>query len=151
MKTLVIYDSVFGNTEKIAQSIAAALGTQAVPVSQVDAGQLRGLDLLVVGSPTRKFSPTEDISKLLKDLSKESPDRCMRSCLRYAHRTWKPSIPKSFDLSWTRAVTPLGQLPNRSKKRAVGWPRRVKASTLLANRGRSKTANLNAPRIGQAG
>jgi flavodoxin len=25
MKTLVIYDSVFGNTEKIAQSIAAAL------------------------------------------------------------------------------------------------------------------------------
>lgn len=71
MKTLVIYDSVFGNTEKVAQSIAAALGTQAVPVSQAEAGQLRGLDLLVVGSPTRKFSPTEDISKLLKDLSKD--------------------------------------------------------------------------------
>jgi flavodoxin len=68
MKTLVIYDSVFDNTEKIAQSIAAALGTQAVPVSQVDVDQLRGLDLLVVGSPTRKFSPTEGIVKLLNDL-----------------------------------------------------------------------------------
>jgi flavodoxin len=70
MKTLVIYDSVFGNTEKIAQAIAATLGTQAVPVSQADAGQLRGLDLLVVGSPTRKFSPTESISKLLNGLPK---------------------------------------------------------------------------------
>ena len=70
MKILVIYDSVFGNTEKIAQSIAAALGTQAVPVSQVDVAQLTGLDLLVVGSPTRKFSPTEGISQLLNGLPK---------------------------------------------------------------------------------
>jgi flavodoxin len=70
MKTLVIYDSVFGNTEKIAQSIAAALGAQAIPVSQAEAGQLRGLDLLVVGSPTRGFSPTEIISKLLNGLPK---------------------------------------------------------------------------------
>jgi flavodoxin len=71
MKTLVIYDSVFGNTEKVAQSIAAAIGTQAVSVGDVDANQLHGLDLLVVGSPTRKFSPTEGISKLLNDLPKD--------------------------------------------------------------------------------
>jgi len=70
MKTLVIYDSVFGNTGKIAQAIAAALGTQAVPVSQADAGQLRDIDLLVVGSPTRGFRPTEGISKLLNGLPK---------------------------------------------------------------------------------
>ena len=48
MKTIVIYDSVFGNTEKVAQSIAATLDTQAVPVSQANAEQLRGLDLLAV-------------------------------------------------------------------------------------------------------
>lgn len=70
MNALVIYDSVFGNTEKIAQAIAVALGTQAVPVSQADVEQLRGLDLLVVGSPTRGFRPTEGISKLLKGLPK---------------------------------------------------------------------------------
>lgn len=67
-KVFVIYDSVFGNTEKIAQSIAAALGTQAIPVSEVDTDQLRGIDLLVVGSPTRGFRPTEGISKLLNGL-----------------------------------------------------------------------------------
>lgn len=70
MNALVIYDSVFGNTEKIAQSIATALDTQAIPVSQANAGQLRGLDLLVVGSPTRGFRPTEGISKLLNSLPK---------------------------------------------------------------------------------
>jgi flavodoxin len=70
MNALVIYDSVFGNTEKIAQAIAAALGTKAILVSQADSGQLRGLDLLVVGSPTRGFRPTEGISKLLNGLPK---------------------------------------------------------------------------------
>ena len=70
MKTLVIYDSVFGNTEKIAQAIAAALDIQVIPVSQADSGQLRGLDLLVVGSPTRGFRPTEGISKLFNGLPK---------------------------------------------------------------------------------
>ncbi len=70
MKTLVFYDSVFGNTEKIAQSIADALDTSAILVSQVDGGQLGGLDLLVIGSPTRGFRPTEGISKMLNGLPK---------------------------------------------------------------------------------
>jgi len=69
-KVLVIYDSVFGNTEKIAQAIAAALEIQAMHVSRAEADQLRGLDLLVVGSPTRGFRPTEGTAKLLNGLPK---------------------------------------------------------------------------------
>ena len=69
MKSLVVYDSVFGNTAKIAQAIGKALGEAEVKhVGEVDASQLDGLDLLVVGSPTRGFRPTEDITKFLKDL-----------------------------------------------------------------------------------
>ena len=41
VKAMVIYDSVFGNTEKIAQSVAATLQTTATPVSQVTAEQVR--------------------------------------------------------------------------------------------------------------
>jgi flavodoxin len=70
MNALVVYDSVFGNTEKIAQSIAAAFGAQALPVNQVSIEQLRGLDLLVVGSPTRGFRPTECIAKFINGLPK---------------------------------------------------------------------------------
>jgi flavodoxin len=71
MKALVIYDSVFGNTEKIAQAIAAGLDSRALPVGQATAEQVSGLELLVVGSPTRSFRPTEDTSKFLNKLSKD--------------------------------------------------------------------------------
>lgn len=70
MKALVVYDSVFGNTEKVAQAIAAALQTTAVPVGQAALDQLEGLDLLIVGSPTRGFRPTEGASQLLNTLTK---------------------------------------------------------------------------------
>jgi flavodoxin len=74
MKALIIYDSVFGNTEKVAQSIGAALGPQGqvetLPVSQATMNQLLGLSVLIVGSPTRSFRPTPAISKFLKALPK---------------------------------------------------------------------------------
>ena len=62
MKALVVYDSVFGNTEKIAQEIGAALGApddaKVVKVPDVSADALTGVDLLVLGSPTRAFKAT---------------------------------------------------------------------------------------------
>jgi menaquinone-dependent protoporphyrinogen IX oxidase len=70
MKTLGVDDSVFGNTEKIARAIAAALGSPAsVEIRQAGAvlpEQLTKAGLLVVGSPTRGFRPTETLAELLK-------------------------------------------------------------------------------------
>jgi flavodoxin len=78
MKTLVIFDSVFGNTEKIARAIGEALGPQeAVGVlrpNEVSPDDMQGLDLLVVGSPTRGFRPTEALAGLLKRI----PARALR-------------------------------------------------------------------------
>lgn len=68
MNTLVVYDSVFGNTEKIAQAIATALKTQALPVGETTIEMLQGLDVLIVGSPTRGFRPSEGMAKFLKAL-----------------------------------------------------------------------------------
>lgn len=68
MKGLVIYDSVFGNTQKVAEKIAAVLGYSLVSVKSIDGQQLMGIEHLVVGSPTRAFKPTEEIQKFLKDL-----------------------------------------------------------------------------------
>src|SRR3990172_10982223 len=69
MKTLVIYDSVFGNTELIARVIAESLGSRSsveiLQAGKITPEQLTGLDLLVVGSPTRGFRPTEAITDLL--------------------------------------------------------------------------------------
>jgi flavodoxin len=70
MKTLVVYDSVFGNTEKVARAIAGELGSESkleiLRAGNVTPVQLAGLDLLVVGSPTRGFRPTEAVTNLLK-------------------------------------------------------------------------------------
>jgi flavodoxin len=74
MKVVVVYDSVFGNTGKIAQAIGHALGSpedvRVLQVSEVKPEQLAGLTLLVVGSPTRQFSPTGATTSFLKSIPK---------------------------------------------------------------------------------
>ena len=72
MKALVVYDSVFGNTEKVAQKMGEALEAQAVRVGDVKPEHLTGLDALIVGSPTRAFSPTPATKKWLKSLAANS-------------------------------------------------------------------------------
>jgi flavodoxin len=76
MKSLVIYDSVFGNTEQIALSIGNYLGSKEnvaiLQVSAIKPEQLVGLDLLIVGSPTRAFRPTKAISSFLNKIPSNS-------------------------------------------------------------------------------
>ena len=77
MKALIIYDSVFGNTGKVAQAIGEVISenlegdTQTLQVDDVILNHLQGLRLLVVGSPTRSFRPTEAITKLINQMSKK--------------------------------------------------------------------------------
>ena len=72
MRALVAYDSVFGNTEQIAQAIGKALGSgedvRVLRVGNVEAGHLAGLGLLIVGSPTRAFRPTPATTNFLKGI-----------------------------------------------------------------------------------
>ena len=72
MEALVVYDSFFGNTERIAQSIGNALGRPEdvgiLRVGNVRPEQLAGIKLLIVGSPTRAFSPSPAIKKFLKSI-----------------------------------------------------------------------------------
>ena len=72
MKSLIIYDTFFGNTEKIAQAIGGALAArgevQVLKVTDVTAAHLAGVELLVVGSPTRAFRPSPATQAWLKAL-----------------------------------------------------------------------------------
>ena len=76
MKALLIYDSFFGNTEKIARAIGEVLSQQmdveVQKVGDVQPGQLNGLDLLIVGTPTRAFRPSPDVNRFLKSLPADS-------------------------------------------------------------------------------
>jgi flavodoxin len=72
MKAMVIYDSVFGNTEKIALAVGEGAGAQVVQVGALQDGALAGVEMLLVGSPTRGFRATEPIQKFLKGLPKNT-------------------------------------------------------------------------------
>ncbi|TEU17533.1 MAG: flavodoxin family protein [Dehalococcoidia bacterium] len=74
MKALIIYDSVYGNTEKIARAVAEAI-TPSYEVKVVQAGEanpseLASTDLLIVGSPTHAGRPTPAIQDLLNKVPK---------------------------------------------------------------------------------
>ena len=72
MKALVIFESVYGNTEKVARAIGARLAAagevQVVSVAEVKPEQLTDLDVLVVGSPTQAFGPIAGTKEFLKTL-----------------------------------------------------------------------------------
>jgi flavodoxin len=69
MKALVVYDSAYGNTQKVAQAIGAALTDAEVRhVDQVKLEDLSGLEYLIVGSPTRKMNFTEGMRDFLASI-----------------------------------------------------------------------------------
>jgi flavodoxin I len=74
MKALIVYDSVYGNTEKIARAIAEAI-TPSGEVKVLQAGEanpseLESTDLLIVGSPTHGGRPTPAVQNLLNKVTK---------------------------------------------------------------------------------
>ncbi len=93
MKVLIVYDSLYGNTEKIAKAIARALTSSGevkiLRVGEVNPSEFESVDLLIVGSPTQGGRPTpaikESLSKIpanaLKNVSVTSFDTRIKNIL----------------------------------------------------------------------
>jgi len=71
MKALVVYDSVYGNTEEIAKSIGDAIAgdVKVLRAGEVNPSDVELLDLLIAGSPTYGGRPTPLIQGFLKEVS----------------------------------------------------------------------------------
>ena len=52
MNSLIIYDSLYGNTEKIAMAMGEEIKAKVKNVNETSNEDFKGLDLLIVGSPT---------------------------------------------------------------------------------------------------
>ncbi len=74
MRTWIVYDSYYGNTEQIARAVAAELdaaGKGPVGLSKAESTrpeQLQGLDLLLLGSPTRAFRMSERMKAFVRTI-----------------------------------------------------------------------------------
>jgi flavorubredoxin len=69
-KAIVIYDTQFGNTEKIAKALASGIKEQGVQVNcvkvdAVDINRLAEYDLLAIGGPTIAFGVSKPMKALL--------------------------------------------------------------------------------------
>jgi flavodoxin len=67
MSILIVYDSIFGNTGQVAKAMADELAlsheVKLASVQEARTLDFAGIDLLVVGSPTRGFRPTPEIQE----------------------------------------------------------------------------------------
>jgi flavodoxin len=72
MKTLVVYDSKFGNTKLVAETVAEVCGSTAINVNEFNPAQLAGVALLVVGSPIHNWGPSSNTVHFLSRIGKTS-------------------------------------------------------------------------------
>ena len=74
MKALIVYDSLYGNTEKVASALAAGMreggvGAECVRANAVDVAILGTYDVLVVGGPTHAFGLSDTMKTFTKRLT----------------------------------------------------------------------------------
>jgi flavodoxin len=143
MNTLVVYDSQYGNTERIAQAIANTLRefgqAQAVHVAQAHPIEFQGVDLLILGCPTQGFRPTPVMLSFLGTVSNQSLSDLAVACFdtRFRGRLWKHSAaqhmagqlhtmqveplvpPESFFVKFTKEGK--GPLLTGEVERAASW------------------------------
>ncbi len=155
MKILVIYDSFFGNTEKIAMEIGKALGTgndvTVLRITEAHHEKITGVELLIVGSPTRAFKPTAAISSFLKKIpagalknlkaaafdtrvvTEEVKSRLLRVLVRWFGYAAKPIADRLVKKGATLTAEPEGffvggtegPLKDGELKRAAAWAKEV--------------------------
>jgi flavodoxin len=79
MKTLVVYDSLYGNTERIAQAIAGSIvptdGVELLRVGEANPAALAAADLLIVGAPTHGGRPSPTMQTFLSKIPANALNR----------------------------------------------------------------------------
>jgi hypothetical protein len=93
MRSVVVYESMFGNTREIAEAAGAGLADRG-SVTVVEVGSLEGVpadaDLLVIGGPTHAFSMSRASTRA--DAHAKNPDAEIVS-VGHGLREWIDSLP----------------------------------------------------------
>jgi len=104
MKALVVYESLFGNTEQVAQAIAKGLSqhgdVRLVEVTEAPPEVTEPVDLIVLGGPTHAFSMTRESTRqdaFKQGASQGSTAVGVREWLEKQHRGRHPELVATFD------------------------------------------------------
>jgi flavodoxin len=147
---MIVYDSLYGNTETIARTIAQALpgDVPVVRAGQANPAELETADLLIIGAPTHGSLPSETAQGLIQRIGSPARDGARLATFdtrlswgflkRYGFAASKMADPL-VEKGWTLAVAPEGFVVRGLKKgplkrgeleRASAWAKRL-AETLI--------------------
>lgn len=136
MRALVVYESLWGNTEKVARAVAERLaGIGAVEVVDSDAApaSVDGYDLVVVGGPTHAFSMTRATTRVEAVKSHSAPHEPARGIREWFNELDRPAtaIPAiAFDTRVDRPRLPGSAAKSaRHELRSLGFETSVKQKT----------------------
>jgi flavodoxin len=114
MKTLVVYDSRYGNTERIALAIADTLRAfgqaqvvRADPAHPIDC---QGVNLLILGCPTQGFRSTPAMQSFIGNIPSQSLSGLAVACFdtRFRGVLWKSSAaPRMVKQLRTMGIEPI--------------------------------------------
>jgi hypothetical protein len=130
MRTLVVYESIFGNTHAIANVIAEGLRSagevRIVPVSEATVVLLDWADLVIAGGPTHAHGMTRSSTRKGAVDQAAKPDSVL---------TIEPDAQGPGMREW------LDKLPYQDAKLAAAFDTRVNGPALLTGRASSGIAN----------
>jgi len=128
MKALVVYESLFGNTEEVARAVASGLSeyldVDLAEVTKAPATFAEPLDLIVVGGPTHAFSlsrPSTRQDAIKQGATHGSPQFGLREWLEQLQRAGRSDQMATFD---TR-VSKVRYLPGSAAKGAARFVRKL--------------------------
>lgn len=136
MRALVVYETLWGNTEKVARAIAERLREGAeVDVIDSDAApaSVDGYDLIVVGGPTHAFSMTRPATREEAVTGHAAPHKPDRGIREWLDQLVRPSVKIPVATFDTRVDQP--RLPGSAAKaakhelRSLGFDTEMKQQT----------------------
>lgn len=147
MKTLVVYDSLYGNTKTVAQTIAGAIPgeVEVLHAGDANASGLEAYDLLIVGAPTHGGRPSPAMrdfldqiqAPALKGVNVAGFDTRMTNKLITLFGTAAPKIAKTLQKKGGTLVGPPGDffvtggegpLKEGEIERAAAWAKGLAGS-----------------------
>ena len=141
MRSVVVYESMFGNSHRVADTIGSALeefgSVSVVPVARASDEMVQSADLLVVGGPTHVHSLST------RTYRAHALETAQKSAIEY------PDAPLSMDPHWqdTGLRDWLRTTPQSHGQFAAAFDTRLKARALLTGR----ASRVSARRLARRG